>query len=121
MSGTVTITERKHTPVKLVKFAWTSNTGGAATTSTANIYDGSVLGLATVPDGVAAPTDNYDVAINDDNGLDVLAGAGVNRDTANTEYITNQDNLNCVSGSKLNLSVSNAGSEKSGETYIWIR
>lgn len=37
--------------------------------------------------GATAPTDNYDVALNDANGMDILGGAGADRDTENTEKV----------------------------------
>jgi hypothetical protein len=41
--------------------------------------------MVTIPSGVTAPTDNYDVTLEDANGRDLLAGTGLNRDEANTE------------------------------------
>jgi hypothetical protein len=40
--------------------------------------------LTTNP-GAVAPTDNYDITIEDAEGVDRLQGVGANRDTANTE------------------------------------
>jgi len=45
----------------------------------------SVSTSASASPSVAAPTDNYDVAILDQNGLDVLQGLGANRDMAASE------------------------------------
>ena len=39
------------------------------------------------PSGSTAPTDNYDITIEDSDGVDVLGGAGANRDAANTERV----------------------------------
>lgn len=47
-------------------------------------FDGRILSLTTDP-GATAPTDNWDVVLNDADGFDLLGGAGANRDTANTE------------------------------------
>lgn len=47
-------------------------------------FEGRLLAIVTNP-GSTAPTDDYDIAITDAEGLDVLKGVGANRDTANTE------------------------------------
>jgi hypothetical protein len=49
-------------------------------------YGYSLHSMATVP-GSPAPTDNYDITIEDVDGIDVLGGAGMNRDTANAERV----------------------------------
>ena len=46
--------------------------------------DGFIRAIETNP-GSTAPTDNYDIALDDAEGHDVLEGGGQNRDTANTE------------------------------------
>lgn len=130
MAGTVTITERAHTSVKLVKFEWESDadspSGEDAEGTTTKYYDGKIIGFAAVPDGgdvspTDYPTDNYDIVITDDQNMDVLAGAGMNRDEATTEYVTDPASLGCVAGSKLTFSVAAAGVAKSGTAYLWIR
>lgn len=116
----VTITEVVHTSPKMVKFAWTSDdAAGTATGATTNYYSGKILGLATDP-GATAPTDNYDITITDKNGLDVLIGAGANRDTADTEYVA-EASLGSVVASQLTINVSNAGNAKLGTAYLYIR
>lgn len=101
-----------------VECAWTSSAGGTASETTSFDLHGQVLWAAFVPDGVAAPTDNYDVTVTDERGYDVLCGAGANRDTANTEYITS--GLGAVASSRLTFSVANAGNAKSGKVALWI-
>ena len=49
-------------------------------------YGYSLHSMVTDP-GSTAPSDNYDITIEDSDGVDVLGGAGVNRDTANTERV----------------------------------
>lgn len=116
----VTATETTHTSAKKVAFAWTSDGSGDATGTTSAAFDGKIEGLTTIPDGVAAPTDNYDITITDADGHDVLLGAGANRDTANTEHVTSAS-LAAVAGSKLTLTVANAGASKQGTAIVWVR
>lgn len=123
MVGTVTFTEKANiTTVKCIKMVWVSDASGNVTLqSTANKYDGEVLLLTTVPaGGGSAPTDNYDITLLDENGADVLCGAGQNRDTANTETVA-KSSLGAVAGSALTPNISNAGNAKGGTIYVYIR
>ena len=119
MAGTVTLTERAHTSVKKITWAWTSDSSGDADKVTTNAYSGEIVLLTTDPGGTA-PTDNYDVVVNDADGDDVLLGAGANRDTATTEHVQGTS-LGAVSGQVLNCVVSNAGDGKDGEVHLYIR
>lgn len=121
MAGTVTTTEETFGSVKKVKFAWTSSAGGAADATTAATFSGKLLGFATVPAAAgSAPTANYDVAITDDDGIDVLLGAGANRHTANTEYVAGAS-LGAIATDRLTLAVTNAGDTKGGTVVLFIQ
>ena len=123
MAGSaVVITETTHTSVRKVVFAWTSDSAtGAVSGTTTNAYDGEIIGLTTAPSGGGtAPSDNYDVTIADAAGHDVLLGAGVDRDVANTEHVA-RASLGGVAGSPLTLSVANAGNSKLGTVTLYIR
>jgi hypothetical protein len=124
-AGTVTITETAHTSVKKIKFAWVSGDAGGdagnATGATTLVYDGKLELLTTIPAAAgSAPTDDYDIAITDADGVDVLGGGGQNRDTANTEQVL-AANLGAVAGSKLTFTVTNAGNAKAGTAYVYLR
>jgi hypothetical protein len=122
-AGTATLAEITHTSVKKIVWAWTSGVGGGdagvCTKATTVPFDGKILGVVTIPHATA-PTDDYDVTITDADGHDVLWGAGMNRDTATTEYILGSA-CGAVSGSTLTLNVSNAGDSKRGQVVLWIR
>jgi hypothetical protein len=120
MAGTVTTTETTFSTVKRVAFAWTSASSGAADGVTTATFDGKLIQVTTVPDGTAAPTDNYDVEVQDADGVDLLQGNGADRDTANTEHIA-EANLGAVAASKLTLAVTNAGDTKKGVVYVYVR
>jgi hypothetical protein len=121
MAGSVmTFTETRHGSVKRIKAAWTSDdTTGAVEGTTTYAYSGQCLMLVTDP-GATAPTDNYDIVIADDDAVDVLAGGGVNRDTANTETVLAAA-LGACAGSKLTFAVANAGNSKVGTIWLYIR
>jgi hypothetical protein len=120
MSGTVTSTEIAYTSVQKIKLAWTSASDGRADATTDAYFNGKLIQVTTVPDGTAAPTDNYDVYVKDSDGVDLLQGNGENRDTANTEHIA-EASLGAVAESKLTLLVQNAGDTKKGAVYIYLR
>jgi len=121
--GTVTITEEKGSFIQKIAFAWTSENGGGdagkATKTTSNTYSGEVVRLVTVP-GTDAPSDNYGVQILDEDGTDILMGAGANRDEANTEQVL-ASSLGCVANDLLTLSVSAAGNARKGTVYLYLR
>jgi hypothetical protein len=118
-AGTVTTAEITSASTKKITFTWTSAVGGAADATTTAAFDGKLVGLTTDP-GATAPTDNYDVAITDADGHDVLLGAGTDRDTANTEHVA-EASLGAVARSRLTLAITNAGDAKQGVVVIYIR
>jgi hypothetical protein len=120
MAMSVTITDARNEGITKIKFEWTSETNSATGTTT-DVYSGQVLELVTDP-GSAAPTDNYDVTITDADGVDVLAGQGADRDTANTEYVIHSDStpLGVVADSQLTLSIGTAGDAKTGTVYLYL-
>jgi hypothetical protein len=56
--------------------------------------------------GTTAPTDDYDIVINTAGGVDILGGAGANRDTANTE--TAYPTIDSTTGQKACVPVNSA-------------
>lgn len=124
MAQACTITEERHGTVKKIAWAWTSAADGTVTSAvstTTGAYSGEVLRLVTVPASAAlAPDDDYDITIKDEDGTDVLMGAGANRDTANNEQVL-ASSLGCVANDKLYLTVSGAGADNAGTVYLYIR
>jgi hypothetical protein len=116
----MSVTEATHGSVKKVVFAWTSDGSGDAEEVTVAAYDGKLVGLTTIPDGSAAPTDDYDIVVTDSDGHDVLLGAGADRDTANTEHVASAS-LGAVAASKLTLTVSSAGNATEGVVILYVR
>ena len=106
--------------VDVISVAWTSDAGGAASVVISQIY-GFLLKIVTDPtDG---PTDNYDITLIDENGVDALANAGVDRDTTNSEQV-----YPMVSGAAIPIflcgdhtfTIANAGAIKSGVTVFYV-
>ena len=127
----VTITEgysAQYLPLKKVKWAWTTDssngaivdsTTGTEVNKTTAKYSGIIFSFITDPDATA-PTDNYDVTILDDDGYDVLRGAGADRDTSTTEYLAASSINGCVLDSQLRLNIANAGNSKKGLVILYI-
>lgn len=126
MAESCTITEETFGTVKKIKWVWVSaadGTVGAALvdTATTEVYNGECLRLITVPATAGSqPDDNYDVTITDGDGVDVLIGAGANRDEAVTEQVI-ASSLGCVANDTLTLNVAGAGSGLGGTVYLYIR
>ncbi len=120
MAGTVTITEEAIYSVRKIKFAWVA-AGGSADGTTTLPFTGAIERLVTVPSTAGTqPDDNYDVVVNDEDGNDVLMGAGANRDETNTEQVL-ASSLGVVTNDKLTLAVTNAGATNAGTVYLYIR
>lgn len=85
MASVVTQSHTARGPIGCVTFAVTAHTDGTVTdTVVTTKISGKLLALQTNP-GATAPQANYDIVINDQDGIDVLQGVGANRHTANSE------------------------------------
>lgn len=116
---TMTLIEESVGTVKKIKASWVE-ASGAATATTTKTYTGLVQLLTTIPNGSTAPAASYDVQILDESSVDILAGKGLNRHTANTEQVT--ASMGGVVNDKLKFSVANAGSSSgAGTIYLLIR
>ncbi len=130
MAASMTFAYHRHGPVNKLVATWTSAAGGAVSGTTTEPIVGYLLKCITNP-GAAAPTDNYDIAITDEESVDVLANCTAslgNRDTANTEvqYFNNLDatpaevSLRPCVCDRLTFAVTNAGDTKAGTiTLFW--
>lgn len=119
MAGTTTITYQEHRGIHVCTFTWLCDASGDADDGTTKAISGELLKVVTDPDGTDVPTDNYDIVLNDENGLDVAAAGLGNRDTANTEQALATLG-SCFDGT-LNLVVSNAGNAKRGVVKVFYR
>lgn len=82
-AGTATVTNTCENPMSgdvcQVTWSWTGDNFSQASTP----VTGSVCMATTNPAG--SPTDNYDIVINDSDGIDIFGGELANRDTTNSE------------------------------------
>ena len=107
---------------KRVHWNWESDSTGAVSNQTEFSYDGMITDLTTKPgSGSDAPTTLYDVYINDENGIDLLNGQGVDRSATLQEHKGKVDGLGTALHSKLTLVVANAGDITKGQCRIDLR
>jgi len=123
-SATVTIDPRSAPNGKRITrivIDWVSAADGSCTKALDAIY-GYLVKMVTDP-GSTAPTDNYDITLIDQDGADALAGAGADRDTANTEQV-----YPVASGAQVpvflcgthTFTIAAAGDSKVGKTVLYI-
>lgn len=123
MAGTCTYTEEMHGVVKLITADWLSDSAGNVSgTTTTNYFSGKLIYAACDPDaGDTKPSEDYDVTVLDKNSVDVMHGLGTDMGSAATVTIDEIDGLGAVANSQLTVTVANAGDEKGGVVYLWIR
>lgn len=122
--GTVVVTSAATANGTIVRYTldWTSNNTGAVS-GNAFAVQGRVLQVKFVPDGGSTQPDNlYDVTLNDQDGADVLAGAGANLSNT-TASILKLDPPALVDGATatLDLVVAAAGDANGGLVYVWVQ
>jgi len=122
MAGALmTFTEITHGTVKKIKAEWLSDdaTGAVSGTTTA-YYFGRLFGAITVPDAVAAPTNLYDIAVNDNDGIDIALGALADRSNVNTEFVP-EASMAGIAHSQITIAITAAGNATEGIVYLFIR
>lgn len=118
----------------LIDFTTDDTTGSVAVTLRKIV--GELIKIVTDP-GSVAPTDNWDVVLTDEEGVDlsvhmddVAIAALIARDTANTEetYLPLEDTAGTgrvgawpVVCDKLTVTVNNAGNSKTGQIILYYR
>lgn len=118
----VTVTEEIFSTMSKITFSWTSNASGAASGSTTMDYSGVIYRVVFEPgSGATQPTNLYDITLTDDDGIDILDGAGGDLSNTTTEQLQGFIGVSAVANSKLTLAVSNAGNSKTGTVIVYLR
>lgn len=134
MAGSsMTITYDEIGSIRKVIADWVSDDTDGTVTGTTKKVIGTLIKAVTDP-GATAPTDNYDIAITDEEGADVLAvcqSTLANRDTANTEQVyflvldaagtPLAQSVHPIVCDKLTIAVTNAGNSKTGQLVLYYR
>lgn len=109
-------------------FYWTSDASGNATVQSVLPISGKIQRVVFIPSTTASPTAAYDVALNDSDGIDVLAGQGTNLSATATAGVvpsvplkdgTTTKTIAVTVDGNLTLNVSNAGDSKAGEIVVY--
>jgi hypothetical protein len=113
--------------MRVVSIAWTSDAAGSVSVDVPSQF-GFIARVVTNPAaGTLAPADNYDVALNDQDGIDLFARNGADRDTASSEVFvpligdgatTSELVLMCGPST---LTVTDAGNAKAGVIRIYLK
>jgi hypothetical protein len=112
---------RAHPFIKKIVWDWLSTDAGVVVSETTGTYTGELIRFITIPDTAATlPTDAYDVTITDEDGQDVLIGAGANRNHDLAEQVI-ASSLGCCYNSKLELNIAAAGDAKGGIVILYIK
>lgn len=129
MAGTMIPTDGERTRVKKCRMQWISDASGDVNSIT-HPLEGTILRVVTVPDPTDQPTASYDVILEDEDGIDLLAGQGANRSNVSSEHVapavlfTDGASTSIappvVSGD-VELKISNAGNAKAGHVTIYYR
>ena len=122
MAGSVTISYSSHDTVKYVQWSWVSDGSGDVSGTDTVVLSGTPLRWATNPSSTA-PSANYDVVVNDEDGMDLATGGLVNRHTSTSEHFIpgGDSDPGAAFMGKLSLVVSNAGSAKEGVLRMYYR
>ncbi len=119
MAGTLTLISDDITDKMITKrYRGTSHTDGSLSDITFTMT-GYLCSVVTNP-SATAPTDNWDLTILDVDGVDILNGAGVDRDTTNSEMINLMAAPIPVSG-LYTITGANMGSAKIADVVLRIR
>jgi len=125
----MTLTYDTTGPIKRILASWTSDDTTGAVSGTTRKVSGYLLRGVTDP-GAAAPTASYDIAITDDESVDVLGNCFddlVDRHTSNTESVdffisdgTTSNSARPAVCSTLTIAVTNAGNSKTGQVILYL-
>lgn len=106
--------------VKFVQFTFAGNITTTEGATSFKGFDGKVLHVVTSPSVTLVPSANWDLTILDTNGIDIMAGAGLNRSSGSTQHKLSST-MGAVAKSDLRFVVSNAGATGGGTVRVYIR
>jgi len=120
MAESVVFAEETFGTVKKLKITVTSAADGTADGTSTYAYSGAVLRFVAVPDaGGTQPTNAFDVALNDEDGYDILAGQGAN--LSNAAATTVVASMGAIANDKVAFAGTNMGASKGATFYLYVR
>ncbi len=131
MAGSLTVTGPSPGPVRTYTLAWVADGSGNVSGTDTEAINGCLVGVVFIPGtSTTEPDDNYDVVLNDSDGIDVLGGVGANLDeataTRHMPAVSMTDGTTTTVGTvfvdgKLSLVVSGAGDSNVGTVKLFVR
>jgi len=122
MAGSIVFTDSKLRTVRKFTLAWLSDASGDVNSVLTIPLSGVLERITFDPDGTDVPSANYDVVLNDVDGVDVLNGKGSNLSaTVTTSVAPALTGGNMAFDDALDLVVTNAGNAKRGKVILYIR
>ena len=124
MAGTIDFEYREHLAVKRVKMNWVSDASGDVNGIPTKDISGYPVRVVFIPDsGGTQPDNSYDVELQDQEGQDVLAGAGADlSNSGNSQFSLLQTTFDFQGFSgELDLVVTNAGASNGGTVVFYWR
>lgn len=128
--GTVTDTDIEVVPrsgVRVLTFNWTADAADGSVpnaVSTENV-NGFVFQVAAIPGNASNPTDQYDITLEDGDGVDIMASALINNGSDTTKVaspVINGTTMQRFVDGKLTLKVSgNSVNEASGTLKVYYK
>ena len=109
-------------PCVAITWSFTTDASGDVTEQTSILINGGINRVVTNPDNTDTPTTLWDLTLTDEDGVDVLAGNGADRDSADSgasEQIV-LGAANPVVVSKLTFTVANGGNAKKGVVIVYL-
>jgi hypothetical protein len=109
-------------PCTTLTWPFTTDASGDVTEQTSVIINGGINRVVTNPDNTDTPTTLWDLTLTDEDGVDVLAGNGADRDSADngaSEQIV-LGATNPAVTSKLTFTVANGGNAKKGVVIVYL-
>jgi hypothetical protein len=117
------ISEIVHTEPKKIKCEWESDEFGNASLTTKSYHSGEVSNVDIMHDAVTPPAAAYDIFILNNDGNDILCGAGKDIAPIENKMLTKEQcSLGAVSNSELTFNISGTGgSGKKGTIIVYLR
>lgn len=112
----VDVSEDKGPGISKITWDWTSATDGSGSGATSEAYTGEIRRVVVDPDDSTPPTAAYDITITDDDGYAVL-------DTTVAPVLYESLDIPhsaVVLESKLTMTLTSAGEEKSGTVIVYV-
>jgi hypothetical protein len=113
-------------PIKKILASWTSDDGDGTVSGSTKKVSGYVVAAVTDP-GTAAPTANYDIALNDPESVDIVGNCDTtlaNRHTTSTERVDfvvgTAAGARPATSDVITIAITNAGNSKTGQVILYI-